>query len=121
MTTARAIAARCCTRLRRMPPVIAYGRLPATAGFSPLAFDFKANFWEENTRYHIPAFGVELYLQTTFGSPAFNGGTQPSINLLFDQSLPLGIGFEYNLGIAGIHPEIWPVRAHQSGIRVTDV
>ena len=72
------------------------------SGFSPLAFDFKANFWEENTKYHIPAMGVELYLQTTFGSPAFNGGTQPSIALLFDQSLPLGIGFEYNLGITGV-------------------
>ncbi len=46
--------------------------------------------------------GAELYLQTTFGSPAFNGGTQPSIALLFDQSLPLGIGFEYNLGITGV-------------------
>jgi hypothetical protein len=77
------------------------GKLPATTGYSPLAFDFKANFWEENTKYHIPAMGVELYLQTTFGSPAFNGGTQPSINLLFDQSLPLEINFEYNLGING--------------------
>jgi hypothetical protein len=74
----------------------------ATTGFSPLAFDFKANFWEENTRYHIPAVGAEIYLQTPFGSPAFNGGTQPSINLLFDQSLPLEIGFEYNLGITGV-------------------
>ena len=78
------------------------GKQPATTGYSPLAFDFKANFWEENTKYHIPAMGVELYLQTTFGSPAFNGGTQPSMSLLFDQSLPLGIGFEYNLGITGV-------------------
>ncbi len=77
------------------------GKQPATTGFSPLAFDFKANFWEENTRYHIPAMGAELYLQTTFGSPAFNTGTQPSMNLLFDQTLPLGINFEYNFGIAG--------------------
>lgn len=75
---------------------------PGTTGFSPLAFDFKANFWEENTRYHIPAMGIEVYLQTTLGSPAFSAGTQPSINLLFDQSLPFGIGFEYNLGISGV-------------------
>ena len=68
----------------------AQGKQPATTGFSPLAFDFKVNFWEENTRYHIPAMGVEMYIQTTFGSPAFNNGTQPSMNLLFDQSLPLG-------------------------------
>ena len=50
----------------------------------------------------IPAMGLEVYLQTTFGSPAFNGGTQPSMNLLFDQSLPLEIGFEYNFGITGV-------------------
>ena len=77
------------------------GKQPAVTGYSPLAFDFKANFWEENTRYHIPAMGVEIYIQTTFGSPAFNNGTQPSMNLLFDQSLPLGVGFEYNFGITG--------------------
>ena len=77
-------------------------KTPGTTGFSPLAFDFKANFCEENTRYHVPAVGVELYIQTTLGSPAFNGGTQPSISLLFDQTLPLGISFEYNLGITGV-------------------
>lgn len=80
----------------------AKGKQPATTGFSPLAFDFKANFWEENTRYHVPAVGLEVYLQTTFGSPSLSGGTQPSMNLLFDQSLPLGIGFEWNVGITGV-------------------
>lgn len=78
------------------------GSQPAVLGYSPLAFDFKANFWEENTKYHIPAMGVEIYLETNLlGSSAFNTGTQPSINLLFDQSLPYEIGFEYNLGITG--------------------
>lgn len=78
------------------------GSQPAILGYSPLAFDFKANFWEENTKYHIPAMGVEIYLETNLlGSSAFNTGTQPSINLLFDQSLPYGVGFEYNLGITG--------------------
>jgi hypothetical protein len=80
----------------------ALGKQPAVTGFQPLVFDFKANFWEENTRYHIPAMGVELYIQTNFGSPALSGGTQPSLNLLFDQSLPLEIGFEYNFGITGV-------------------
>ncbi len=78
------------------------GKQGATTGFSPLAFDFKANFWEENTKYHLPAMGAEIYLQTTFGSPAFNSGTQPSMSLLFDQTLPLGINFEYNIGITGL-------------------
>jgi hypothetical protein len=80
----------------------AQGKMAATTGVSPLAFDFKANFWEEDTRYHIPAMGLEVYIQTTFGSPAFNSGTQPSMSLLFDQSLPFGINFEYNFGITGV-------------------
>jgi hypothetical protein len=45
--------------------------------------------------------GVEICFQTTFGSPAFNIGTQPSINLLFDHALPLGLSYEHNLGISG--------------------
>jgi hypothetical protein len=60
------------------------GRQPAVTGYAPLAFDFKANFWEENTKYHIPAVGLEIYIETTFGSPVFNSGTQASMNLLFD-------------------------------------
>ena len=72
-------------------------------GYQPLAIDFKANFWEENTRYHVPAMGLEIYLQTPLlGSAAFNNGTQPSISLLFDQTLPFEIGFEYNLGYTGV-------------------
>ena len=73
----------------------------ATTGVSPLAFDFKINFWEENTKYWIPAMGVEIYIQTTFGSPAFNSGTQPSIALLYDHTLPLGFSYEHNFGLTG--------------------
>jgi len=72
-----------------------------TTGVSPLAFDFKVNFWEENTKYWLPAMGVEIYIQTTFGSPAFDSGTQPSTALLFDQTLPLGFSFEQNFGLTG--------------------
>ena len=62
-----------------------------TVGFSPLAFDFKINFWEENTKYWLPAMGVELYIQTTFGSPAFNSGTQPSLESALRPHLAFGI------------------------------
>ncbi len=72
-----------------------------TVGASPLAFDFKANFWEENTRYFLPAMGAEIYLQTTLGSPSLSSGTQPSMALLFDQTLPLGLNLEQNFGITG--------------------
>ena len=73
----------------------------ATTGVSPLAFDFKINFWEENTKYWIPAMGVEIYIQTNFGSPAFDSGTQPSTALLFDHTLPLGFSYEHNFGLTG--------------------
>jgi hypothetical protein len=72
-----------------------------TVGVSPLAFDFKINFWEENTKYWIPAMGVEIYIQTTFGSPAFDSGTQPSTALLFNHTLPWGFSYEHNFGLTG--------------------
>ncbi len=75
---------------------------PAVTGYSPLAFDFKMHLIEENRDYFIPAMGLELYIQTTFGSPAFNSGTQPSMNLLFDHSLPGKMNFEWNAGMSGI-------------------
>jgi Putative MetA-pathway of phenol degradation len=72
-----------------------------TTGFSPLAFDLKVHLWEENRWFFLPAAGLEIFLQTDFGSPAFNQGVQPSINLLFDHTLPCDIGFEWNVGVTG--------------------
>jgi len=72
-----------------------------TTGYSPLAFDFKINFWEENRKYLIPAVGMEVYITTNFGSPAFNAGTQPSLNLLLDHTLPFEINFEHNFSLSG--------------------
>jgi hypothetical protein len=72
-----------------------------TTGFSPLAFDLKMHLWDESRKDWLPAAGLEVYIETNLGSPAFNQGTQPSINLLFDHSLPGKIGFEWNAGIAG--------------------
>ena len=68
-------------------------------GFSPLAVDTKIFLWTEKPDYLIPATGFEAYLQTEWlGSPAFNSGLQPAFTFNFDQSLPWGIDFEYNLG-----------------------
>jgi hypothetical protein len=75
---------------------------PYTTGFSPPVFDFKYHLWDENLEKHIPATGVEIYIQTPFGSPFFNGGTQPSISLLLDHTLPLDILLEHNFGLTGI-------------------
>jgi hypothetical protein len=72
-----------------------------TTGFAPLDFDFKAHFWNENRKFFIPAAGLEVYLQTDFGSPAFDHGVQPSINMLFDQTLFFDVNLEWNIGITG--------------------
>ena len=67
--------------------------------FSPLAFDTKVHVWSEQHDIWLPALGIEAYIQTQWlGNSATNAGTQPSINFNFDQSLPWGIDFEYNLG-----------------------
>jgi hypothetical protein len=73
----------------------------AASGFAPLAFDLKMNFWEEKRGSFIPAVGLEVFLLTPTGSGGLNQGTQPSINLLFDHTLPLDILFEWNIGFVG--------------------
>ena len=67
-------------------------------GLSPLAFDFKINFWEENDG-GTAAVAMEATYPCPLGSPAFNSGTQPSDRPLFDQTLPLGFNLEQNFGI----------------------
>lgn len=73
----------------------------ATTGFSPLAWDFKYHLWDEHKKRWLPAAGIEVYIETAMGSPLFSQGTQPSINLLFDHTLPYDFQLEWNLGIAG--------------------
>jgi hypothetical protein len=75
---------------------------PHTTGFSPLAFDFKYHLWDENLEKRIPAAGAEIFILTPFGSPYFNGGTQPSIALLLDHTLPFDILLEHNFGLTGL-------------------
>ena len=58
--------------------------------------------WDENLEKHIPAAGAEIYIQTPFGSDYFNGGTQPSIALLLDHTLPFDVLLEHNFGLTGI-------------------
>lgn len=72
-----------------------------TTGFAPLAFDMKVHLWGENLRYFLPAAGLEVYLQTPFGSPELSAGTQPSITLLFDKELPRDWSVGLNVGVTG--------------------
>ena len=71
-----------------------------TTGFSPLIFDAKVHLWEENEEWFIPATGLEVFVQTPWGSPAFDAGTQPGILMLFRNTLFWGLVAEYNVGLA---------------------
>lgn len=70
-----------------------------SSGMSPQVLDFKWHVCDENQASHLPAFGVEFALQTNWAKRAFRGGTQPGLSLNFDQTLPLDIAFEYNVGV----------------------
>jgi hypothetical protein len=59
------------------------------------------NLWGESENHLIPAAGLEVYIQSTFGSPVFRSGIQPAMSLLFDHTLPLGFQFEWNVGFNG--------------------
>jgi len=72
----------------------------ATTGVSPLTFDTKIHFWEEQREFFLPAVGFEAYVQTPWGSPAFNAGTQTGLTMLFRNTLFWGLTAEYNVGIA---------------------
>lgn len=74
--------------------------MDATTGFSPLIFDTKIHLWEENRDWFLPAVGLEAFVQTPWGSPAFNSGTQPAIIMLFRNTLFWGLVAEYNVGVA---------------------
>jgi hypothetical protein len=74
--------------------------MAATTGVSPLVFDTKIHFWEENRDWFLPAAGFEAFIQTPWGSPAFNAGTQPALMMLFRNTLFWGLTAEYNVGVA---------------------
>ena len=71
-----------------------------TTGVSPLIFDTKIHFWEENRDWFLPAVGFEAFIQTPWASPAFNAGTQPGLMMLFRNTLGAGVTAEWNVGLA---------------------
>jgi len=71
-------------------------------GFSPIVFGMKLHFWDENEALYLPSVGLEVFLQSSFGSSFLNTGVQPSLNLLFGKELPwdmildTSVGFQSN-------------------------
>ncbi|MGY6276330.1 transporter [Methylomonas sp. MgM2] len=65
---------------------------------APIGFDTKILLWPEQQDYYLPAVGFEASVQTELlGSSSLNAGTQPSLTLNFDQSLPYDIDFGYSV------------------------
>lgn len=78
-----------------------YAGAGRTTGFSPIAFDMKVALWDlSDEQLYLPSLGVEGYVLTEFGSPAFNAGVQPSLSLLFEHALPLDVSLEWNIGVS---------------------
>ncbi len=68
-------------------------------GFSPIVFGMKFHFWDENEALYLPSVGLEIFLQSTFGSNFLNTGVQPSFNLLFGKDLPWDMILDTSVGL----------------------
>ena len=77
-----------------------------TTGISPLNFDLKVHLWNDRKEWLIPAVSLEIYMLTQTGSPQFNSGTEPSINLNFDLPITEKLNFEWTLGRSGVQETI---------------
>ncbi len=77
------------------------GAPPGTGevGFSPIVFDSKIHFWDQGDGGWMPATGIEVYVQSDFGSPSLQQGTQPGVMMLFDWAITERVTFELNAGV----------------------
>ena len=67
-------------------------------GFSPIVFGMKLHFWDQNEALYLPSVGLEVFLQSNFGSSFLNTGVQPSLNLLFGKELPWDMILDTSVG-----------------------
>jgi hypothetical protein len=82
-----------------------YGSSPVD-GFSPIAFDLKVHCWDDRRDWCIPAMSLEVYIQSTFGTKAFSGGWQPSVNLNFDLPVTEKTNIEWTIGYSGVQDAV---------------
>ena len=72
-----------------------------TTGLAPLILDMKIHLWDDRMERLQPAASLEVTLQTTWGSPAFAGGTQPGLNLNLDFPFTEKTNLEMTFGYTG--------------------
>jgi len=82
-----------------------FGDSPTT-GLSPLNIDLKVHLWDDRREWLLPAASLEVYVQTTWGSPQFNGGWQPSLNMNFDLPLAEKTVLEWTIGYSGVRDAV---------------
>jgi hypothetical protein len=73
-----------------------------TTGVSPMLFDLKVHLWDAPEDLWLPASSLEVYIQTDWASPHYQGGTQPSVNMNFDLPLNEQTNFEWTIGYTGV-------------------
>lgn len=78
----------------------------STTGFGPPAFDTKIHLVEDEWEHFNYSLGIEAYIQTPWGSPAFSNGTQYSFTLNMDHALPWELAFNWNLGVLVLKDEL---------------
>jgi hypothetical protein len=78
------------------------GSHPTALGFFPLTFDTKLHLLERTWKYFNFSLGLEVYVQTPWGSSDFANGLQYSASLLADHALPWELSYEWNLGFVRV-------------------
>lgn len=82
-----------------------FGSSPTT-GFSPLALDLKIHLWDDKREWMLPASSLEVYVQTTWGSPQYSSGWEPSLNMNFDLPLAEKTNLEWTIGYSGVQDAV---------------
>ncbi|HWA99388.1 MAG TPA: hypothetical protein VG713_12890 [Pirellulales bacterium] len=78
------------------------GGVDPFTGVSPPNLDMKVHLWDDAKKWLLPAASLEVYLTTTWGTPAFSSGWQPSINMNFDLPVTERLNLEWTLGYSGV-------------------
>ena len=83
-----------------------YSQPDTIVGFSPLILDAKVHLWDDQMSRLIPAASLEVYIQTNWGSPDFQGGVQSSLNLNLDFPVTKKTNIEMTFGYTGVQDAV---------------
>ncbi len=72
------------------------------SGFAPPKLDMKVHLWDDVKKWLIPACSLEVYVTTTWGTPAFVNAWEPSLNFNFDLPVTEKLNFEWTVGYSGV-------------------